>query len=195
MRVDTLHAFWIIDVSLRIFIPVLCLYALKRIEGIGPSGYGLSLTLRGSRIDQYIAICLLCTMLFLVYVIVDGAVRFLTEASTDSVTTRISPYPDSIVAVMYFVTVASVMEEIIFRGVLAAALLGPQRWSAVLYVAVSAVAFTLAHSVSDPAIIVSHLYFGLVAAVMYVLLRNLWPLIIAHFLTNVVVTALFGKAS
>src|SRR5262249_6853118 len=81
-RIDTVYAYWVADISLRVVIPTLCLWILFKAQSVKPSDYGFSLTLRGFTVGEFVALCALSTLALFSYTLVDGAARaFMDETS------------------------------------------------------------------------------------------------------------------
>ena len=181
--------YWIVDVFLKVIVPILCLLLLYRI-GVSPEMYGLRFTRSGYTWGEVVSISFICTLVFLASVIVFNIVEnYVPEAGqmTRSQANALAR-GGGLAAVIYHALSAGVFEEIFFRGVLGVVFLKKRRVIDVgLYVAVSSFAFLGIHSISNIADIFTLLFFGCSAAVMYVLLRNLWPIIIAHTLYDLVI--------
>jgi membrane protease YdiL (CAAX protease family) len=191
LPVSTTYGYWIADIFLRIGIPLICLWLLYK-QGVRPRDYGLLPLLGRLKVPEFIVLCVVCTVAFLMYVYVDGIARVCLEdfgLISDPKKTSKDAIEITSASVLYYLTTASFFEEIFFRGVLGIVFLTSRKMSAVVYVLVSATSFTVAHSLSDLANMISVFYLGLIAAFVYLLSRNLWPLIIAHFITDAAVTA------
>lgn len=89
-------------------------------------------------------------------------------------------------AIVYSCTVSGFFEEIFYRGVLWRALVmeGGGHWRYAGYVALSAVLFGLAHTEYGVFGVVSNMLWGAVGALLLLIVRNLWPLVIGHAATN-----------
>jgi len=89
----------------------------------------------------------------------------------------------------YYAATAGLVEEVTYRGclfrLLAGAGAGPRR-SKWRFVWVSSLLFCLSHWEQGSAYMLAAGAFGLAAALIYLKLRDLWPLIIAHFLDDLV---------
>jgi membrane protease YdiL (CAAX protease family) len=92
-----------------------------------------------------------------------------------------------IVSVLYFSITAAVIEEVVFRGLpglyFAARFTGKS--SRYVYVLVTTILFAATHSELGPSGVVAALTYGIAAAVLFLKLRNLWPIIFAHFVIDV----------
>lgn len=141
---------------------------------------------------------------FLVMTIAGGAVLVLAAPFTEWLTFRLGvasappEYGDVFLevlpekAMLRFLAiacssaVAGVFEELFYRGVLWRALVvGENGYSRrVVFVLLSAVLFGVAHSEQGLFGIVSNIMWGVVCAVLLLILRNLWPLVLGHAATN-----------
>lgn len=185
---DTVVEHWINDVFIRIVIPILCLYALYR-NNVSPKDYGMGSFLGKYTVVEFASVSFLCTVGFLAYVIVDAVARSILGAAPPiKMGVGFGGTKLTIVAALYFSVSAAIFEEVLFRGVLGFAMLGTRTLSRVaLYVFVSSVFFALAHLNSDLPGLIGLAYMGVVASVAYVLLQNLWPLVVAHLCTDLFV--------
>jgi membrane protease YdiL (CAAX protease family) len=187
---ETSYGYWIIDVSASVVVPLLCLFILDR-KGVHPKDYGLALSLSGYKIPEFAAISFLCTLAYLGYVLVSAVARVHLSEPAGGLNLRLHGESSfAWLAVVYYATTGAFFEETFFRGILGTVFLVERsRLNASAFVCVSAVLFAFAHAGSSPSAIVSYLYVGLVSALIYIRLRNLWPLVIAHFVADLVVLA------
>ena len=176
-------AYWIIDILLNIVVPIACLFVVHRI-GIAPNSYGLSFTRGGYTWAELVSLSFLCTLVFLASVVIFNVVGSFADESARTSATPVDLLERGMggVAIAYHAVSAGVFEEILFRGILGFVFLSERRRTKniVAYVVCSSLAFLGTHQIANAADIVTFLYFGFSAAMMYVLLRNLWPIIIAH---------------
>ena len=182
---DSVVRLWVNDVLVRIVIPMLCLYVLYR-NDVRPRDYGMGRFLGRHTTNEFISITFLCTVGFLGYILVDAVVRAILDLAVPvKAGVGFSGTKLTVVAALYFSLAAAIFEEVLFRGVLAFALLGARTLIRVaLYVLISSVFFSLAHVDSDLPGLVALAYTGVVASIAYVVVQNVWPLIIAHFCTD-----------
>ena len=183
---DTIVQFWTKDILARVIVPMLCLYVLYR-NNVRPIDYGMGRFLGNHTITEFISISFLCTVGFLVYVIVDTVARATLDAAPPvRPDIGFSGTKLTVAAALYFSLAAAIFEEVFFRGVLAFALL-PTRTLArtTLYVLVSSAFFSLAHVDSDLPQLIALTYVGVITAIAYVMVQNIWPLIVAHFCADV----------
>jgi membrane protease YdiL (CAAX protease family) len=93
---------------------------------------------------------------------------------------------------MYYLLTAPFLEEVFYRGVLGAALISKRTSSRVLFVVISAVLFGVAHAtVGGLPAFISTAYFGALMAIFYLVIPNIWLVVIAHFVTEAI--ALFSS--
>lgn len=121
----------------------------------------------------------LCPVYYLVH---SSALRFFGTLLPAS-----ALFPESgfgrILVAAYFAITAGIVEEIYFRG-LAFRACEMLPFSVPLYLGLSPLLFALIHWESGAANTAATYVVGILAAATYVLLRNLWPLIVAHAYTD-----------
>lgn len=90
--------------------------------------------------------------------------------------------------VLYGCAVSGVFEEVFYRGVLWRALVGEEHGiiRRLAYVLLSSALFGLAHTEQGLFGVVSNAIWGVACAVLLLMLRNLWPLMVGHAATNFV---------
>lgn len=89
--------------------------------------------------------------------------------------------------VLYMAFTAGFFEEVVFRGLFWTAISDCkfQKFKKFVYVILSSVVFAAVHWEQGMAGILSVFAFGLVAAIFYLQLKNLWPMITAHTLVDI----------
>jgi len=89
--------------------------------------------------------------------------------------------------VLYLALTAGFVEEVIFRGLFWTAISEWQfkRFKPFIYVFSSSLVFASVHWEQGMAGMLSSFAFGIVAAMFYLRLRNLWPMITAHTLIDI----------
>ncbi|HYW57577.1 MAG TPA: CPBP family intramembrane glutamic endopeptidase [Polaromonas sp.] len=104
-----------------------------------------------------------------------------------------SYFPKLLVA-FYMSATAALVEEVIWRGLgwmyLSAVL--PLRHRRVGYVLITAIVFSIAHSEQGVGGVISAFWFGLLAAGIYVKLRTLWPIVLGHFIADMLIFGPWG---
>lgn len=188
-----LHAFspplfWLFDLLKFVVVPAACLIWLARAFQVFPSQYGLRRIAHNESWWRFLGLTIVLAVgLSLVY----RVALFLAWAIptpwaiTASYSTIAPDGPLRIAAVGYFSLTAGLVEEIFFRAL---PLLFLQRRFSVrvpttLYVVSTALLFGAAHWENGAHEIFANVAFGVVASLLYLKLRDLWPLIGAHALT------------
>lgn len=89
--------------------------------------------------------------------------------------------------VLYLAFTAGFIEEVIFRGLFWAAIseIAFAKYGKLIYVVASSFVFAVIHWEQGLAGVLASFAFGLVAAIFYLQLRNLWPMITAHTLVDI----------
>ena len=183
-------AFWLADAGKFVVVPALSLWLLARLAGIGPAAYGMGWP-RGAARAALGAQALLATALLWAGYSLAGALagRLLPGAPADAFGYE-ATLPDGGLAraagAFYFAATAALAEEIMLRGVLRACLerLVAPAAAAVAFVAASTALFALVHWENGAAEIAATGAYGLLAALLYLHMGSLWPLVTAHFLID-----------
>lgn len=152
-------AYWAFEFSYWILLPLLVLVGLVRFAGLRMSDIGIHGRIRGHRSIGALALIslVLCPLYYLVH---SSALRYFGTLLRWRSTSR------SLRGLAF-----RACEMLVSRPVL-------------LYLAISPVLFALIHWESGAANTAASYIFGLLAAGSYVVLRNLWPLIVAHVYTD-----------
>lgn len=183
--------YWTAELVQWILVPVACLVALKFQAGVGPTRYGFTLYSAAYPGGKLIGASIIATLLL-------GA----TYHPSSALAWRLFPVePPSFsyenvvvrgvwepVVDVYYAASAAFVEEIAFRalpwfGIVA---LAPARLHTPIYVAATSVLFALIHWEHGAPELLATFWYGVVAALVYRRLLNLWPLIAAHFLVDVI---------
>ena len=90
-----------------------------------------------------------------------------------------------LIMVTYASVTAGLVEEFYYRGMFKL-LFRPGRLNTVFYVIASAVIFSSVHWEGGPCQLFYTLVYGLIAAAAYALIKNIWPLVIAHMVLDVI---------
>ena len=184
--------FWIADVTHFVFIPVVMMLALLKIGAIQPSQYGFRpLSSGASNTDAVGLYVFVCVVLYIAYRPVEAiAYRFLWPyAGTFGAWTML---PESglqrIAGVLYLSITAGLVEEAVFRGLpwLYLSTFVHFRRRVPVYVISTSLLFSLVHSEQGPHGMLAALSFGLVAAILYLKIRTLWPIAIGHVTTDII---------
>jgi membrane protease YdiL (CAAX protease family) len=171
--------FWALDLLQFLVVPGASVWALWRV-GVRPADYGLGPL--ATRPRDLVAYALVAA----VFCIVNGAASAaspyvaLAWGSGESLYPYAVPVEPNlaIIALLYFCLSAAFVEEIVFRGLLRLAL--PPR----LFVPVSGLAFALIHWENGSWQTAVMLVLGFALAFLYSRIRNLWPFVFGHALTD-----------
>jgi membrane protease YdiL (CAAX protease family) len=182
-------AFWAVDVLRFVIVPVAVVAALWRYGNTSPKEYGLGSRFGGMPPKKLFALtCVIALVLYLVYVPVNWVGRQLWWPQTPSFTYH-DVIPEAlaprVLVVIYFSLTAAFVEEIAYRGLpwlyVSRHFRSPSVW---WYALVSSFFFGLIHYENGFHEVVATFVFGLVACHIYVKLRNLWPLVGAHLIID-----------
>jgi len=183
--------YWSAELAQWIALPALCLVALRVRAGVGPARYGLRTGEGRERAGALLALSLpVAVLLWAVY------------AGSSALAWKLIPVeppafgyehlvPEGmllkLVVVVYFAVTAGFVEEVTFRGLPLAAL-GQRRDrnALALYVIGSALAFSLIHWENGVPELLATFVFGLAAALLYLRLGNLWPMVLGHTAVDLV---------
>jgi len=184
--------FWTLDALNFIVVPALRCWLLWRLAGVSPARYGLGrLATQRSAVRDALAYAGVVVALVGGYSIA-GNVAFLVgpllwSGSSFSYQQVIPMGGGSAMAtLLYLAVTAGLSEEIIFRALPALYLssrLTPRTYSQV-YPLASAAAFAAIHWEQGSQEMFATFLFGLMAAWLYMKVRNLWPLAFGHALTD-----------
>lgn len=182
------------EVAVRILLPVLCLAVIVGRCGVTFRDLGFPARPFGDlKRPAFLGLALLWSLVCLSYFLFDAAVLYALDASPDEGEAPLSSAgAPPLAAIVYYLLTAPFLEEVFYRGVLGAALISGQASSRALFVAISAVLFGAAHAtVGGIPAFISTAYFGALVAFLYLLVPNIWLVVIAHFTTEAV--ALFSS--
>ena len=181
------------DVAVRVVLPTICLALLLTRSGLTIRELGFPSKMRGNlSVAEFIAAAFISSFLCYTWVLFNNVLA--VSMFSDIPPSRIDPLLvggiPPIVAMIYYLSTAPFFEEVFYRGVLGAALLPDHAYAPITYILVSAVLFGAAHATNGEYYsFVSTAYFGAVAATIFVVTRNIWLVIIPHFVTDLVVMA------
>ena len=181
--------FWILDLLQFIVVPGASLWALSR-AGVRPADYGLGRMVAPERRGRDVRAYAIVLVVFCITYGTASAVSpyvSLAWGSGGSLYNRAIPLEPALalLTLLYICLSAAFVEEIVFRGLLFACL-PPSR-----YVLVSALAFSLIHWENGSWETFATLVLGLVLALLYIRIRNLWPFIFGHAVTDMLAFAGF----
>jgi membrane protease YdiL (CAAX protease family) len=185
-------AFWFADIAKFVLVPGAILWGLARFAGIRPRDYGLrwpgtpeerERLLGGTLFACFVLVPLFFAVQQLLWLVGYYAMPAFGYEAT---------LPDERflrwLVIGYYALTAGVVEEIVFRGL-------PWTWvehfgdtpaTRSAWVVVTSAVFALVHwENGGPALLATGAY-GVGAALLYLKLRNLWPLVVAHVVTDVI---------
>jgi membrane protease YdiL (CAAX protease family) len=175
--------FWLLDALQFAVVPAASLWALARFAGVRPPDYGL-----GSLVGPHGALAALPVYVLVIAACVlgYGAGRILAHlialewnATGFDYTQAIPRRPVAgLLVLLYLSLSAGLVEEIVFRG-LPALCLRPT-----VYPVVSAAAFAAIHWESGSRAVFAAFFLGVVLAALYLWLRNLWPFVAGHAVSD-----------
>lgn len=183
--------FWLADIMGWIVLPSAILYYVYRHYGIGLRDYGFGKLTSVQQRREIINWSFLATFILGIYYFAFGwlAWAFIDATPPSFSYTKVIPEGNGYyVAVFYLSITAAVVEEIFFRGLIwRLVYLSTAKYNKpIVYVAVSSILFGLVHWENGLPEVLAAMVFGVVACVLYLRLHNLIPLIVAHFIIDVV---------
>lgn len=190
------YLFWMADIFVYVVVPTVALFSMKKVYGIRPADYGLfrpfQRYLYGWK-DFFIEVIYVTVSLFVVSMSVYYFAYYLwPEESVGSIYSDRIARSDSFnyfLMKFYLSITAGATEEIFYRGILNkifSDFISKKGISDLVYVGVSSGLFTLAHIGYAIPDLVSVLSIGICASVLYLSIKRLEPLIIGHFLLDIV---------
>lgn len=182
---------WFEQIFLVLVLPASCLSLIHAKAGIQPFQYGLFRPAKIYRKDEFAAWAIITTTAFLSYIVVYAIVRSYADDLLSGPQLG-APYPTGWSRFPVVITLACVVgffEEIFYRGVLAMLIApsGANTFRKTLYVVASSLLFGLEHAATGLPGFLATAYLGAIAALLYLRIGNLWPLIIAHAITGAIV--------
>jgi membrane protease YdiL (CAAX protease family) len=188
-------AFWFVDVTKFVLLPAAVLWALARFAGVRPDDYGLRWPRNATERETFYGAVLLTGLVLVpLYFIAEELIWRAWPTARPAFTYGSAvpaAWPLRWLTVAYFSLTAGIVEEIVFRGL-------PWAWWAPLadtvakrsiWIAVTSITFGLVHWENGWPDVLTATVFGIAAAILYLRLRNLWPLIAAHVLADVIAFA------
>jgi len=181
--------YWSFELSYWVALPIVVFALAMQRTGLGFADLGLHTTL-GNRQQPWLLL-LMCLLFSLVAYAVEGMTRGLAIEFIHSgglfgygQVMPADPMLHRVVAI-YFALTAAIVEELYFRGWLYRLCQragNPQ----LLFVSVSTPLFALIHWENGPGDTLVAAVVGLFFALSYLELKNLWPLITAHFIIDLI---------
>jgi len=179
--------YWGFELAIWVVLPGLLLLMATRTPGFRFADLGLHLAVMNYRgLPAVLIACLLFSPLCYGVYVGAGALfeRWFPQDGFFNYETMI---PESGIGyyavILYFALSAGLVEEFLFRGLLFRAA-REFAHPALAFMLVSPLAFSLVHWESGPANLCATWVFGLFAAAAYLRMKNLWPLIVGHVVTD-----------
>ncbi len=182
--------FWAQDFAYFVVTPIVFLYYVFKRFGLRPKDYGL---IKGSpaypTAELIGASFFIAFFLGLVIIPIDyiSYYFFLNHGFTSSEFSYKDVVPNGFLklpVVFYLAITAGLMEEIVYRGIPYRLVSESEsiKHKKFIYILVTSVTFSTIHWTSGLHFLIPTFIFGLIAAMLYLNLKNLWPLVGAHFL-------------
>jgi len=183
--------FWLVDMLGWIALPSVILFYIYRYYGIGLHDYGLARLSSPYQRREIFHWSFLATFILSIYYFAFGWLAWEFIDAPAVMFSYSGMVPDGgahYVAIFYLAITAAVFEEIFFRGLIWRLVFSSNiRYNkAIVYIAISSILFGLVHWENGLPEIISAMVFGVVACVLYLRLRNLIPLMVAHFFIDIV---------
>ena len=184
--------FFLADAVQWIVIPLLVWFLVLRPANIRPRDLGLRLPVLGTRpFESLVLFLFVAFLLWASYAATEAiALRFFSrEAGLFGYGAAIpKTFPWNALVVVYLSITAAVVEEVVFRSLTwnYFSRLLPAQWLPLCYVIGSAILFAATHSEQGPHGMIAATVYGMVAAALYLRLKDLWPLVFAHFMVDII---------
>ncbi len=182
--------FYLGDILQWIVVPGLVWLFILHPAGIKPKDFGLDFAQYRQRPFETLGLFLFVALLLWVAYepIKNIAYRYLWKYAGTFGYGNLVPasFPWHVFVVAYFAATAAVVEEVVFRGLSWAyvSLVVPKSNRNFLYITITSLLFAATHSEQGPHGMIAALSFGIVAASLYSKLQNLWPLVVGHFVVD-----------
>ncbi len=176
--------YWFFDVVKFVVVPTAAAFVLARRYATYPSEYGLRPRIgEGWMRFGGLTVFLVLTLNLAYHATQSIALHILRPDAPAAFYQEINPTGVlRVPATLYMAVTAGVVEEVFFRGLplLYLERRFPGAVPRVAYVVVTALLFGAVHWTNGPHEFIGTFVFGLLAAAIYLRLRDLWPLIAAH---------------
>jgi hypothetical protein len=185
--------FWLADAVQYLVAPAAGWYFFLRPAGVKPSDYGLKYGRNSHDRHGGIAFTLFIALLLVAAYwpihTVANALLAKFSGNFQDVNPKSGTYFASLIVALYMSATAALVEEGVWRGLswlyLSAVL--PLRWRRFWYVLITATVFAIAHSEQGPGGVMAAFWFGVLAAGLYLKLKTLWPVVLGHFITDLLI--------
>ena len=180
--------FWTFEVLIRVALPVSFLVYLLR-GGMRAGDIGFTVVIWGRRSLLLVGLGFLIYAFLYYWMVIASyeiARRYLPDVAVfdyESAIPRVEPFRTLVSA--YYALGAAFTEEIFSRALLYR-IATMFRRTVLIYLTVSPIVFAIGHWESGWAITVSTYVLGVFAAMIYMWMKNIWPLIVVHFVDDFV---------
>lgn len=186
--------YWVFDLCKFVVLPIAAVSYLARAHGIWPKHYGVRSIAENGRWGEFVGLTIFLALLLnlLYYVAFYIAWYSLRPEPSPVFYKEINPAGFMRIPVtIYFALTAGFVEEVFCRGLplLYLERRFPGRVPVRTYVLATAGVFGLIHWGNGPHEVFATFVFGVGAALLYLKLRDLWPLIAAHVAVDLVAFA------
>ena len=184
--------FFLADAVQWIVIPLLVWLLVLRPANFRPRDFGLRLPVLGTRPFESLLLFAFCAfLLWASYAAIEAIAYqfFWREAGIFGYDAAIpKTFPWNILVVVYLSITAAVVEEVVFRGMTWTyfSKIVPAQSLTLCYILGSSILFAATHSEQGTPGLIAAMAYGMVAAALYVRLKDLWPLVFAHFIVDVI---------
>ena len=180
--------FWVFDFTKFVLVPGLCLAALATWSGVKPRHYGLGWPALTKTEFLTIAVLVTFTMQVVYYYASYLSWRILAGATPPqfNYSETIPPGLAGKLVAVYFAATAALVEEIYYRGLTWRLLEGSFSPGVrkIVYTLGAASFFAAIHWENGSPELIATFAYGVAACLWYLRLRNLWPLVLAHFVID-----------
>jgi Type II CAAX prenyl endopeptidase Rce1-like len=184
--------FYLVDLLQWVATPLLVWFLLLRPSGVMLKDFGLDFSpYRGKLLESSGRFAFVTFLLWIAdFPVRHIAYRYLWQyAGTFGYGNAIpASLPWHGLVVVYFAITAGFIEEIVFRGLpwayLSRTIRGPglNFW----YITLTSLLFAAVHSEQGPHGVIAAFSYGIMTALLYTKLKNLWPLVVGHFVCDLI---------
>jgi hypothetical protein len=184
--------FWIVDGIQFLLVPGAAVFFLVKAGSIFPRDYGFKPFGPDMSVFKIIGLCLLmCVVFWLAYfpVINTAYYYFWLFANHFGYSLLVpEPFLPKIGVVLYLSGTAALVEEAVFRGLpwYYFSLIRPNQRPILVYILLTSILFSAIHYEQGPHGMIAAFSLGIVSALFYVKIQNLWPLVIGHFIMDII---------
>lgn len=184
--------YWIIELTIWILLPIVIFSALSKHTNLYLYNLGMNSKIIG--VESIWAIVLGCFFLSpLIYMIYTWLYSYFQAVypsqpffSYHQVLPE-NPLSRTLTA-FYFAITAGIVEELYFRGLLFK-LVEQLKYGSIVFVGLSPILFAAIHWENGLSNVLATFTFGILSALLFLALKNLWPLIIGHGFTDFIIYA------